>query len=245
MIEPTQRPGLDIEGSVAFVTGANRGLGEAFTRLLLDHGAAKVYGGARDPGTITVPGVVPIALDITSAADVASAAALAGDVTLLVNNAGISTGTSLLAADALEGARREFDTNVFGPLAMSRAFAPILADNHGGAIVNILSVLSWLAMPQVAMYSAAKAAAWSLTNSLRVQLAGQGTLVVGVHVGYMDTDMAAGVEAPKVSPESVVEATLSALREGAPEVLADDASRFVKSQLAGDLENLYPTPVRS
>ena len=174
-------------------------------------------------------------LDITSADDVAAAAAAAGDVTLLINNAGISTGTGMLATDALDGAHREFDTNVFGPLAMSRAFAPILGANGGGAIVNVLSVLSWLSMPQTAMYSAAKAAAWSLTNSWRVELAGQGTLVVGVHVGFMDTDMAAGVEAPKVSPESVVEATLEALRTGPPEVLADDASRFVKSQLSSDL----------
>ena len=126
---------------------------------------------------------------------------------------------------------------------MSRAFAPILGANGGGAIVNVLSVLSWLSMPQTAMYSAAKAAAWSLTNSWRVELAGQGTLVVGVHVGFMDTDMAAAVEAPKVSPESVVEATLEALRTGQHEVLADDASRFVKSQLSSDLEALYPSLV--
>jgi NAD(P)-dependent dehydrogenase (short-subunit alcohol dehydrogenase family) len=245
MTEPTQRPGLDIEGSVVLVTGANRGLGEAFTRLLLEHGAAKVYGGARDPGSITVPGVVPLTLDITSAADVAAAAAVATDVTLLINNAGIATGTGLLGPDALDGARREFDTNVFGPLAVSRAFAPILGANGGGAIVNVLSVLSWLSMPQTAMYSAAKAAAWSLTNGWRVELASQATLVVGVHVGYMDTDMAAGVEAPKVSPESVVEATLEALRTGQPEVLADDASRFVKSQLSSGVEALYPALVAS
>ncbi|MET0910648.1 MAG: SDR family NAD(P)-dependent oxidoreductase, partial [Ilumatobacteraceae bacterium] len=117
--------------------------------------------------------------------------------------------------------------------------------NGGGAIVNILSVLSWLAMPQTAMYSAAKAASWSLTNSLRVELAGRGTLVVGVHVGFMDTDMAAGIEAPKVTPESVVEATFVALRDGSPEVLADDTSRFVKAQLSGDLTDLYPSLVRS
>ena len=133
---------MRIEGSVAFVSGANRGLGEAFTRLLVENGAANVYGGARDPGTITVPGVVPVRLDITSSAHVEAAAGLAGDVTLLVNNAGISTGTGIFADDALEQGHREFETNVFGPLAMSRAFAPVLAANGGGAIVNILSVLS-------------------------------------------------------------------------------------------------------
>ena len=236
---------MNVEGSVALVTGANRGLGEAFTRLLLDNGAAKVYGGARDPGSITVPGVVPVALDITSPDDVAAAAALAHDVTLVINNAGISTGTGVLADDALAGGRLEFETNVFGPLAVSRAFAPVLAANGGGAIVNVLSVLSWLAMPPAAMYSASKAAAWSLTNSLRVELAPQGTLVVGVHVGFMDTDMAAHVDAPKVSPESVAEATLEALRDGRPEVLADDTSRFVKAQLSGALADLYPSLVPS
>ena len=236
---------MNIEGSVALVTGANRGLGEAFTRVLLNNGAAKVSGGARNPGSITVPGVVPVKLDITSAEDVAAAAALAGDVTLVINNAGISTGTPVLADDAVASARREIETNVLGPLVVSRAFAPVLAANGGGAIVNVLSVLSWLALPQTAMYSAAKAAAWSLTNSLRLELAPQGTLVVGVHVGFMDTDMAAGVEAPKVSPESVAEATLDALREGRPEVLADDTSRFVKAHLSGDLADLYPSLVRS
>lgn len=236
---------MNIEGSVALVTGANRGLGEAFTRVLLENGAAKVYGGARDPGSITVPGVVPVKLDITSADDIAATAALAGDVTLVINNAGISTGTAVLADDAVASARLEIETNVLGPLVVSRAFAPVLAANGGGAIVNVLSVLSWLAMPPTAMYSAAKAAAWSLTNSLRLELAPQGTLVVGVHVGFMDTDMAAGVDAPKVSPESVAKATLDALREGRSEVLADDTSRFVKAHLSGDLAELYPSLVRS
>jgi len=160
---------------------------------------------------------------------------------LLVNNAGISTTTGVLADDALEQLHREFETNVVGPLALSRAFAPILAANGGGAIVNVLSVLSWVAMPPTAMYSAAKAASWSLTNSLRVELAQRGTDVVAVHVGFMDTDMAAGVEAPKTSPDDVVLATLSAVRSGDHEVLADDTSRFVRSQLSGELSALYPS----
>lgn len=235
---------MKIEGSVALVTGANRGLGEAFARLLIENGAATVYGGARDPDRVMVPGVVPLRLDVTSPDDVAAAATRAGDVDLLINNAGISTGTGVLADDAIEGLRRELETNTIGPLAMSRAFAPALAANGGGAIVNVLSVLAWLSMPASAMYSASKAAAWSLTNGMRVALAPQGTQVVAVHVGFMDTDMAKGVAAPKVSPESVVEATLTALRDGQPEVLADDSSRFVKAALSEPVEALYPSAAR-
>lgn len=232
---------MDIEGSVALVTGANRGLGLAFTRLLVARGAATVYGGARDPSTITTDGVTPIALDITSSSSIAAALEACGDVRLLVNNAGISTGTGVLAPDALEQGRREMETNVFGTLAMSRAFAPTLGANGGGAIVNVLSVLSWFSAPPTAMYSASKAAAWSLTNSLRVELHPQGTLVVGVHCAYLDTDMAARVEAPKLAPERVVELTLEAIRRDEPEVLADETTRHVKSALAGDLIALYPT----
>src|SRR3954465_2552738 len=181
---------MDIEGSIALVTGANRGLGRAFTRLLLEHGAAHVYAGVRDPASVTDGDVTPIELDVTSMSTIEAAAVRCSDVTLVINNAGISTGTSILAADALDAGRREMDTNVFGPLAVSRAFAPVLAANGGGALVNVLSGLSWWAAPSTALYSASKAAAWSVTNSLRVELRPQGTLVVGVHCAYLDTDMA-------------------------------------------------------
>ena len=231
---------MNIEGSVALVTGANRGLGAAFTRALLDQGAAKVYAGARDPGSVTQAGVVPLELDVTSAADVAAASDRCGDVTLLINNAGIGSGTSLLADDVVDAARREFETNVFGPLALSQAFAPTLADNGGGAIVNVLSVLSWVAMPPTATYCASKAAGWSFTNSLRQQLLGQGTQVVGLYVGYMDTDMTTGVDAPKSDPHDVARLTLDGLEAGAHEVLADDVSRHVRGALSGDLVDLYP-----
>ncbi len=231
---------MNVAGSVALVTGANRGLGAAFCRALLEQGAAKVYAGARDPESIQIEGVIPVQLDITSPEQVAAAAALCSDVTLLVNNAGISTGTSVLAADALDGGRREFETNVFGTHAMSQAIAPALAANGGGAIVNVLSVLSWLGMPGGAWYCAAKAASWSLSNSLRVELLPQNIQVVALHVGYMDTDMTAGIDAPKASPDDVVAQTLAGLEAGAFEVLADDSSRYVRSVLSADLAALYP-----
>ncbi len=155
---------MDITGSVALVTGANRGLGKSLCASLLERGASKVYAGARDISSVTMDGVEPILLDITSPADIEAAALRCGDVTLLVNNAGIGTGTSALADNAAEMAQREFDTNVLGPLAMSRAFAPILGANGGGAIVNVLSVLAWFSAPGSALYCAAKAASWSLTN---------------------------------------------------------------------------------
>lgn len=232
---------MDIKGSVALVTGANRGLGAALCRVLLDRGATTVYAGARDPSTVTMNGVVPLALDVTSLADIAAAAERCGDVTLLVNNAGIGTGTGSLAHNALEMARREFDTNVFGPLAMSRAFAPVLRANGGGAIVNVLSVLAWFSVPSSAIYCASKAASWSLTNSLRQELRGQGTQVLGLHVGFMDTDMTAGIDAPKSSPDDVAAQTLDGVEAGAHEVLADDVSRNVRAALSADLTALYPT----
>lgn len=231
---------MDVTGSVALVTGGNRGFGAALCTALLERGAAKVYAGVRDPGTVTTPGVEPVRLDITSPDDIAAAAAHCGDVSLLINNAGIGTGTSALAEDALENLRLELDTNVVGPLAVSRAFAPVLAANGGGAMVNVLSVLAWFAAPQSALYCAAKSASWSLTNSLRLELAPQGTQVVGVHVGFMDTDMIAGLDVPKSSPADIARIVLDAVQAGDLEVLADDSSRRVKAALSGDLRLLYP-----
>jgi NAD(P)-dependent dehydrogenase (short-subunit alcohol dehydrogenase family) len=231
---------MKIEGSVALVTGANRGLGAAFCRALLDRGAAKVYATARDLQKLDHDGVVAVELDVTSAADIASAADRCGDVTLLINNAGIGTGTSVLADNAVEAARREFETNVFGPLALSRAFAPTLKVNGGGAIVNVLSVLAWVSMPTTAIYCASKAAGWSLTNSLRQELIAQNTRVLGLYVGYMDTDMTVGIDAPKSDPLAVADQTLDGVESGAHEVLADDISRHVRSALSGDLTALYP-----
>jgi NAD(P)-dependent dehydrogenase (short-subunit alcohol dehydrogenase family) len=232
---------MHIEQSTVLVTGANRGLGAAFCRTLRTLGASKIYAGARRPETLDAPGVIPVQLDITSSSDIEAAVEQCGDVTLLINNAGIGTGTGVFADDALGQLQKEFDTNVFGPLAMSRAFAPTLATNGGGAIVNVLSVLSWYASSPAALYCAAKSASWSLTNSLRLELLAQRTQVVAVHVGYMDTDMTAALDVPKSSPDEVARLVLEAVEAGESEVLADDASRRVKAALSGDLSLLYPT----
>jgi NAD(P)-dependent dehydrogenase (short-subunit alcohol dehydrogenase family) len=222
------------------VTGANRGLGAAFCRALLERGASKVYAGARDPDTIRTAGVVPVRLDITSPAEVAAAAAQCGDTTLLVNNAGILVGAPVLADHALEDGRREFETNVFGTLSVSRAFVPVLGTNGGGAIINVLSVLSWFSLPGGALYCASKAAAWSLTNALRLDVLDQHTQVVALHVGYMDTDMTAGIDAPKSSPDDVAAQALTGVEAGAFEVLADEVSRNVRGALSAELTALYP-----
>ncbi|WP_155372004.1 SDR family oxidoreductase [Catellatospora vulcania] len=229
---------MKINGSTALVTGANRGLGKAFTEALLARGATKVYAAARDAASITDPRVVPLQLDITDPDSVAAAVKQAGDVQLLINNAGIATGAGVLDGD--EALRREMETNYFGTVRVAREFAPVLGANGGGAIVNVLSALSWFAMPTTAGYSASKSAAWAATNALRLALHEQGTLVTGVHIGYIDTDMAAHVEGPKVAPADVVAQVLDGVEEGLPEVLADDVSRQVKSGLSGDLRKLYP-----
>ena len=172
------------------------------------------------------------------AGQVAAAAAAAGDVQLLVNNAGISTGTSLIAGDEA-AIRREMDTNFYGPLLMTRAFAPVLRANGGGAILNVISALSWFTAPGAGAYAASKAAAWALTDSTRLELAGQGTHVVGVHMGLVDTDMAKAMQAPKIAPSDLARVGLDAVESGAQEVLADDWARFVKSGLSLDPKARY------
>jgi len=223
---------MQVENAVALVTGANRGLGLAFARALLERGARKVYAAAREPSSVRLPGVVPVRLDVTRPEQLEALVREAGDVSLLVNNAGILKGTSLLGADAISAARAELETNYLGPLATSGAFAPVLARNGGGAIINVLSVLSWVAFPGSSSYSASKAAAWALTNGLRKELRAQKTQVVALHVGYMDTDMAEKVTAPKSDPSDVVRLTLEALEAGQDEVLADEVSRNVKQGLS-------------
>jgi NAD(P)-dependent dehydrogenase (short-subunit alcohol dehydrogenase family) len=225
---------MDIKNSVALVTGANRGLGLAFSRALLERGARKVYAAARDPGSVSLPGVVPVRLDVTQPDQVAALASDLRDVTLVVNNAGILRPVGLLADGAVEAARAELETNFFGPLLLSRAFAPVLKEYGGGAIINVLSVLSWVSFPGSTTYSASKAAAWALTNGLRHELRAQNTQLLALHVGYMDTDMVASVAAPKSNPDDVVRATLDALEAGKDEVLADEISRNVKRGLSAE-----------
>ena len=235
---------MKIQDSVVFITGANRGLGLAFAKAALAAGARKVYGAARDPGSVTLAGVTPVALDVTQPAQTEAAVRACGDVSLLVNNAGISRGSNLLGPESVEAARAEFETNFFGPWALARAFAPVLAGNGGGAIVNVLSALSWTTFPSVATYSTTKSAAWSLSNGLRNELASQGTQVVSVHVGYMDTDMAAHVDGPKTSPDEVARLALQGVEAGRPEVLADEVSRQLKQGFSSETPPYAAVPGR-
>jgi NAD(P)-dependent dehydrogenase (short-subunit alcohol dehydrogenase family) len=205
---------------------------------LLARGAI-VYAGARNPEKVDLPGARPIALDITIPASVAAAAEIAGDVTLLVNNAGSATGSDLLHGD-LDRICLEMDTHYFGTLAVIRAFAPKIATNGGGAILNILSALSWLSLPPAGAYCAAKAAEWSMTNALRQQLAEQNIRVIGLHVGYMDTDMTAGITAPQVNPADVARIAVDGIVQDAYEILADDVARRVQAGMAGGVLALYP-----
>jgi NAD(P)-dependent dehydrogenase (short-subunit alcohol dehydrogenase family) len=230
--ENRQTP-FPVQGAVALVTGANRGLGKLFTRELINRGAAKVYAGARKPQAITDGDVVPVGLDITDATAVAAAAQRCDDVTLLINNAGTFRPTSLLAAGAMSEVRAEMETDFFGTLAMVRAFAPILGRNGGGAIVNSLSVLSFSSYAPWGAYGAAKAAAWSMSNSARDELREQGTRVLNVHAGLADTDMTAGLDFPKIDPHVFVVGALDALEAGQFEALVDEHTRGYKANLAG------------
>jgi NAD(P)-dependent dehydrogenase (short-subunit alcohol dehydrogenase family) len=229
---------MDLSTSTVLVTGANRGLGRALAAELLSRGAT-VYAAARNPDQVDLPGVRPIALDITDPASVAAAAQATDDVTVLINNAGSSTGTDLLAGD-LDNIRLELDTHFYGTLSVVRGFAPQIAANGGGVILNILSALSWFSFPESGAYCAAKSAQWSLTNSLRLQLADRHIRVAGLHVGYMDTDMTRAVTAPKSAPADIARLAADGLATGAYEILADDISRQVQSGLARGVTALYP-----
>jgi len=224
---------MKIENAVAFVTGANRGLGLAFAKELVARGARKVYAGVRNPEGVNIPGVIAIRLDVSDPASVAAAVAQAGDVTLLVNNAGIARLLpSMLDPGLVEAAREIFETNYYGVMHVSLAFAPVLKANGGGAIVNVLSDATWVAAPFLSAYAASKSAAWSFTNSLRIELQAQGTSVQGLHVGYIDTDLTHGFDVPKVQPSEVVIQSLDGLEAGLQEVLADQGTRAIKASLS-------------
>jgi NAD(P)-dependent dehydrogenase (short-subunit alcohol dehydrogenase family) len=225
---------MQVKDSIALVTGANRGLGRAWVAALLEGGARKVYAAARDPGTIDIAGAIPIRLDITSADQVAAAARDCADVTLLVNNAGIARGGDLLGDEGAGVLREELDTNLFGTLAMCSAFGPVLGANGGGALLNVLSVLSWISLPGAGPYCVAKAAAWSMTNGVRHALRAQGTQVLGLHVAFRDTDMTAHVSGPKAAPAGVVRQALAALEAGKEEILADEPTRQAKRGLSSE-----------
>jgi NAD(P)-dependent dehydrogenase (short-subunit alcohol dehydrogenase family) len=231
---------MKIKDSVVLVTGANRGIGLAFARELLARGARKVYAAARDPATITLPGVHALKLDVTKPEEVAAAAKLASDVTLVINNAGVGQPGGFLATDSEAVAQRMLETNFFGVLRMSKAFAPALKANGGGGLLNVLSIVSWVNGGELAAYAASKSAAWSLTNSLRNELAAQKTQVLGLHMGYVDTDLIRDFDVPKTSPEDIVKRALDGLEAGADEVLADELTQQVKSGLTAARPSYLP-----
>jgi NAD(P)-dependent dehydrogenase (short-subunit alcohol dehydrogenase family) len=224
---------MQVANAVILITGANRGIGLAFAREALRRGARRVYAGARDPASVQLAGVLPIQLDVTDPDQVARAARDCGDVTLVINNAGVAGTGGFLEDPTLGSTRWQMETNFFGMLRMAQAFAPVLAANGGGAMLNVLSIASWINRPLLGAYGATKSAAWALTNGLRQELHGQGTQVTAVHMGFVDTELTRGIAAPKSAPEDIVRAAFDGLEDGAIEVLADEPTRQVKLSLAG------------
>ena len=231
---------MKIRGATALVTGCSRGIGRQFVKALIEKGAAKVYATARDPSKVAdlvaaYPGKVEaFRLDITDGTHVAAAARRCTDVTLLVNNAGINHKKALIAAGTLDDAQLEMRTNFFGPLDLCRAFAPILKINGGGAIINMLSILSRVSLPAYGSLCASKAAALSLTQGVRAELAKQGTQVIGVMPGACDTDMERDFPGHKENPFDVALAALDALERGDEDVYPGQMAQGVSAGLAAD-----------
>jgi NAD(P)-dependent dehydrogenase (short-subunit alcohol dehydrogenase family) len=228
---------VELKQATVLVTGANGGLGTEFVTQALGLGASKVYAAARNPREWGDERIVPLRLDVTDEESIAAAVRQASDVDVVINNAGTLLPGRLLD-QSISDIRSLMDTNVYGPLLVTKAFAPVLASRGGGAVLNVHSVLSWLAIG--GSYSVSKAALWMTTNVLRLELASQGTQVTGLHLGYTDTPMVAGVDAEKNDPADVVRDAYAGLGSGATEVLADDVSVAVKAGLAGPIEALYP-----
>ncbi len=224
-----------LRGTTVLVTGGRRGLGSALVDEVLARGAVKVYSTAREQYSDGREKVVSVRLEVQDDKSVGALAAIASDVDIVVNNAGILLPGSLLTG-SFDDITATFDINTLGPLRVARAFAPILAGNGGGALVNVHSALSWVGGSGA--YGASKAAIWSLSNSLRLELRGQGTQVLGVHVGFVDTEMVSDVALPKTAPEDVAATVIDALEAGAHEVMVDEVSVAVKAQLSGPVENL-------
>ncbi|WP_035514017.1 SDR family oxidoreductase [Paraburkholderia nodosa] len=243
---------MNIKGCTALVTGANRGLGKAIVEQLAQGGAARVYAGMRNPTAVAHAAISPVRLDVTDTDSVARAVEKCSDVDLVINNAGILLATPMLAHDSEEALRRELEVNTFGPLRVVRAFAPILARNGGGAIINMLSVVSWYVYPFNATYCASKFAALAMTDAMRIELKAQGTHVMGVYAGFIDTDMAVHFTGEKTSPIQVAERMLAGLEAGQEHVLADTAAeelgravRFEPKRLAAWAQSLWDDGRRS
>ncbi len=229
---------MQIQGATALVTGGTRGLGAGFTSALLEGGARRVYVAARHTVPSTDDRVTSIELDVTDADQVAAAAKQLSDVTVVINNAGSYHGGVSVLEAPVEDFRADLEANVFGVLNVSRAFAPVLAANGGGAFVNVHSLLSFMTAGDG--YSVSKAAAWGLTNAVRGLTAPDGTEVLGVHVGFMDTDMTrhiTGVD--KSNPDDIARAALRALEEGQTELFADQFSVMSKQAIGGDPAKLF------
>ena len=220
---------MKIKGSVALVTGANRGVGRAYIKMLLDMGAAKIYATARDAAKIAdlaQPGIVEImALDITNADQVNAAAAKAKDVNLLINNAGVNKMSGFIAAKSIAGARDEMEANYFGTLQMCRAFAPVLKANGGGAISNVVTIVARVTIPMLGSYCASKWALYSLTQGVRAELAKQGTFVGSVNPGAIDTDMAKGMDMAKLDPADVARQSLKAIEDGVEDIFIGEMAQ--------------------
>jgi NAD(P)-dependent dehydrogenase (short-subunit alcohol dehydrogenase family) len=223
---------MKLENAVVLVTGANRGLGLAFAKEALARGARKVYAAARNPDSITLEGVIPVKLDVTNKDDIARLVEQCSDLTLLINNAGVAEIGAMLTEDSETMLRRQLETNLYGPLRLTQNFATVLANNGGGGIINVLSIASWITGPLLATYAVTKSAAWSMTNAVRQELAAQQTQVLGLHVGFIDTDLTKGLDVPKVSAEQVVNRTFDGLEQGVDQVLADEPTQMIHQALS-------------